>query len=101
MASPKTLWQVASAAQIVVVQRGQIVMDQRIGVQHFQRRPEFFDSRGKRSRDHASGFHAKDRTQSFASGKNAVPHRFVNRDRRLGFRGSSRSSAASVSAWPC
>ena len=43
------------AAQVVIVERGQVVMDQRVGVQHLQRRAQFFDFRRQRSRDHAAG----------------------------------------------
>ena len=70
-------------AQIIVVERGQIVMNQRIGVQHFERRAQFLNARGKRSRDHASGFHAKDRPQPLAAREHAVPHRLVDRNRAL------------------
>ena len=49
MASPNTLWQVGTPApQVVVVQRGKIVVNQRIGVNQFQRRRP----RLQRLRDH-------------------------------------------------
>ena len=72
-------------AQIIVVQRGQIVMDQGIGVQHFDGCAQLFHPLRKLpgAGDHSGGFHAQHRPQPLASGKNAVPHRPVDRDRRL------------------
>ena len=64
-------------AQIIVVQRGQIIMDQGIGVQHFDRRAQLFHPGRKLTgaRDHSCRLHAQHRTQPLAPGKNAVPHR--------------------------
>ena len=72
-------------AQIIVVQRGQIIMDQGIGVQHFDRCAQLFHPRRKLTGagDHSCGFHAQHRPQPLAAGKNAVPHGPMNRDRRL------------------
>ncbi len=70
-------------AQIVIVERGQIVVDQRIGVQHFERRAELFNSRRKGTGDHAPGFHAENGTQPLAAGEHTVPHRLVDRNRML------------------
>ena len=79
MASPNTLWQVGRPRrEIVIVQSGKIIMDQGVGVQHLERGAQFFDSLRKRTRNHASGFHAKNRTQPFAAGKNTVPHRLMD-----------------------
>ena len=74
-----------AAAQIIVIQRRQIIMNQGIGVQHFDRRAQLFHSFGKLSGvcDHSRRFHAQHRPEPLASGKNAVPHSAVNRDRRL------------------
>ena len=48
-----------AAAQIVIIQRGEIVVDQRIGVQHLQRRAEFFNLLRQRTFDHAASLHAQ------------------------------------------
>ena len=64
--------------QIIVIKRRQIVVDQRIGMQHLQRRTQLFDSRGQRTRNHACRFQTQDRTQPLAAGKDAVPHGAVN-----------------------
>ena len=71
-----------AAAQRVVVHRGQVVVDERIGMDHLDRaggRQREIDSRrsghgvGRRKRE--------DRPQTFAAGEHAVPHR-VGDDRR-------------------
>ena len=67
-----------AAAQIVVVERGQIVVDERIGVQHLQRGSKFFDSRGKGTRDHAASFHTKNGAQTFSPGEHAMTHCLMN-----------------------
>ena len=67
-----------ATAQIVVVECRQIVVDQRIGVQHFQRRAQVFDSHGKGTGDHAARFHAKNGAQPLSPGKYAVAHGFMN-----------------------
>ena len=74
-----------AAPQIIVIQGGQIIMNQGIGVQHFDRRAQLFHPLDRLigTRDHSCRFHAQYRPQPLASGKNTVPHRPVNRDRRL------------------
>jgi hypothetical protein len=81
----------ASAAQVVVIERGQIVVDQGICVKHFERGADSLDASGERAGrrcrcDHASRFHAQDRTQAFAPGKHAVAHGLMDRRRMLGSR---------------
>ena len=75
-----------AAAQVIVIQRGQIVMDQRVGMQHFQRGAQLFNPVGKKTRNHASGLHTKYGTEPLAAGEHAVTHRSVDRDRMLGSR---------------
>src|SRR5271157_4187694 len=72
------------AAQVVVVERGQVVVDERVGVQHLQRRAQLLDAERDAALDHLRGFHAQDGPQALASGKDAVSHRGVNRRRILG-----------------
>ena len=69
-----------AAAQVVVVERGQVVVDERVGVQHLQRRAEVGDAGGQLAvaGDHARGFHAEDRAQAFAAGEDAVAHGAVD-----------------------
>ena len=74
----------SAAAQVIVIERRQVVMNERIGVQHFQRCAEFFDSFGERAGDHASGFHAENGAQALASGEDAVAHGFVDGAGMLG-----------------
>ena len=73
----------APTPQVVVVERRQVIVDQRISVQHLQRRAQLFDSGGPLGCDHAPSLHAKHRTQAFASGKHTVPHGLVNGNRFL------------------
>ena len=76
-----------AAAQVVVVQRGQIVVDQRVGVQHLQRGAERVDACGQLagSRDHSRGLHAKNGAQPLSAGEDAVAHGAMDGDRqRLG-----------------
>ena len=74
------------AAQVVVIQGRQIIMDQRIGMQHFEGGTQIFDSRGKGAGDHPACLHAQDRPQAFTARKYAMAHGLVNRDRMLGYR---------------
>ena len=97
-----------SAAQIVVVKRGQIVVDQGIGVEHFERGADLLDAGGQRSSrgvaglcpaetgqspvttqcrsDHAPRFHAEDWPQALSAGKHAVPHGLMDGSWMLGGR---------------
>src|SRR5947199_389404 len=76
----------ATAAQIVVVQSGKIVVDQRIGMQHFKRGAEIINSGRNRTGNHAACLDAQNRAQPLAAGEYAVPHGFVNGTRMLRLR---------------
>src|SRR5439155_4095985 len=58
-----------STAQIVIIERREIVVDQRIRVQHLQSGAQFFDSGGQVATDDSAGLHAQDWTDSLAPGK--------------------------------
>ena len=68
----------AAAAQVIVVEGRQVVVDERVGMQHFQRGAQVLDAGRNATGDNASGFHAEDGAQAFASGKYAVAHRLMN-----------------------
>ena len=68
----------AAAAQVVVVERRQIVMHQRVGVQHLDGRAQFVDAVRQSAAHHPRRLHAQDGTQSLASGKDTVAHRLVD-----------------------
>ena len=79
IASPNTLWFVGFAApQIVIVQRRQIVVDQRIRVDEFQRAADL-DRSLRILREHSRRFEAQNRPNPLAARKYAVPHRAMNR----------------------
>ena len=69
-----------AAAQVVVVQRGQIVVDQRVGVQHLDGGAEVLDALGQfaGAGDHPRGLHAQDGLQALAAGEDAVAHGTVD-----------------------
>ena len=72
-----------SPAEVVVVERGKIVMNQRVGVDYFQRACRIFQAVhriGNRTR----GAHAQHGPNSLASSKQAVPHSPVDTLGRLG-----------------
>ena len=100
-----------AAAQVIVIERGQIIVNQRIGVEHFEGGAETFDTGGKGSdvgeglggiagtarhrrgarcarqrysRDHAARFHAENGAQAFAAGEHAVAHGLMNGRGMLG-----------------
>ncbi len=82
-----------AAAIVVVVERGKIVVDQRIGVDHFERTGGFEDARQfyRFAPDRSRGrFEAEQRTDALASGEEAVAHRPMD---RLGRRGLRRGEA--------
>jgi len=62
------------AAQVIVVEGGKVVMDEGVGVQHLQRRRQFFHTIRIRSYNQPRGFKAEDGPQALAAGKHAVPH---------------------------
>ena len=70
-----------AAAEIVVIERRQIVVDQLVGMEHLERRGKVFDAGGRprRSGDHGRGLDAQHGTKTFASSEDAVPHGLVDR----------------------
>jgi len=75
-----------ASAEIVIVERRQIVVDQGIRVKHLQRCAEFVHAIGKRSGDQPRRFHAQDRAQTLPARKNTVPHGAMNDRGVLSFR---------------
>src|SRR5579872_2219419 len=67
-----------SATQIIIVQGGKVVVDERVGMQHLERCAQIFNSRWKRSGHHPASFQTENGPQSFAAGENTVPHGLVN-----------------------
>ena len=74
------------AAKVVVIEGRKIVMDEGIGVHHFQS-ARGRQGRAKRAADGAGGFQTKDRPDTFAASKQAVAHRAMNRGRLCIFAG--------------
>jgi hypothetical protein len=75
-----------AASQIVVIQRGQVVVDERVGVDHLERGAEFRSARGQCAGDHTGGFDAENGAQPFATREGRVAHRPVDGVRRRGGR---------------
>jgi hypothetical protein len=71
------------APQVVVVERGKIIVNQRVGVQHLERRAQFLDSVWATIRPPCARLHAEHRPQALAAGKHAVAHGLVNGDGML------------------
>jgi len=71
------------APQVVIVERGQIIVDERVGVQHFEGGAHVVNAIGQAAFNHAAGFATEDGAQALASGKHAVAHRLVDRSRVL------------------
>jgi len=69
-----------AAAQVVVIQGGQVVVDQRVGMDHLKRRSKLGSGVVQRvvSGHHSGRFDAEDWAQSLAAGERAVPHRAVD-----------------------
>ena len=94
VSSPKSLWQVGRpAAQVVVVHRRQVVVDERVGVHQLEGR------RGRAAAARAArrglgGRERQDRPDALAAGEQRVPHRL---DEALGARPSPRARAG---RWP-
>ena len=69
-----------AAAEVVVVEGGEVVVDEGVGVEHLEGCAEVgcacgdFVSAG----DHAGGFHAEDGAEAFAAGEDAVAHGAVD-----------------------
>src|SRR5207245_1296616 len=74
-----------TAARIVVVEGRQIVVNERIRMNEFERARRMQNGCHIRG-ENASRFQTQYRPDALASGKNAVAHRLMNRRRRLGFR---------------
>ena len=70
-----------AAAQIVVVQGRQIVMNQRIGVKHLQGCAQPGNSVGQRARDGDRCLHGQHRAKALSPGERGVTHGAVNRGR--------------------
>ena len=66
-----------AAAQIVVVERREIIVNQRIGVNEFEGTCRGDRCVGRIAK-HASGFDAHDRPKTLTARKHAIPHRFMN-----------------------
>ncbi len=69
-----------AAAQVVVVECGEVVVDEGVSVDHLEGRAEVGCAFGNFSGtcDHAGGFHAEDRAEAFAAGEDAVTHGAVD-----------------------
>ncbi len=69
-----------AAAEVVVVERGQVVVDERVGVEHLEGCAEVGCAFGDVSAagDHAGGFHAEDGAEALAAGEDAVAHGSVD-----------------------
>ena len=76
-----------AAAEVVVVERGEVVVDERVGVEHFDGGAEAGGAVGYVAGDHACGFHGEDGAQAFAAGEGGVAHRAVDAVRLRGGRG--------------
>ena len=67
-----------AAAQVVVVEGGQVVVDERVGVEHLEGRAEVSDSRRQRAGNGDGGLHGEHGTQALAAGEGGVAHGAVN-----------------------
>ena len=70
-----------AAAEVVVVEGGEVVVDEGVGVDHLDGCAEIGCSSSGGSLaagDHAGGFHAEDGAESLASREGAVAHRSVD-----------------------
>ena len=70
-----------ATAEVVVIERGKIVMDEGISVDKFDGASGIERRRNVGSED-ASGFETEDRANAFAAGEDGIAHGFVNRRRR-------------------
>ena len=76
-----------SAAQVVVIERGQVIVDERVGVQHLKGRAKLFHAQRNAAGNHARGLHAKDGPQALAAGEHAMPHGLMDGRGILRWRG--------------
>ena len=69
-----------AAAEVVVVERGQVVVDEGVGVEHLERGAEVGCACGNLAGagDHAGGLHAEDGAEALAAGEGAVAHGAVD-----------------------
>ena len=67
-----------AAAKIVVVERGQVIVDEGVGVEHLQRGSELGCSGRYVAGDHAGGFKCQDRPETLAAGEGGVAHGAMN-----------------------
>ncbi len=69
-----------AAAEVVVVEGGEVVVDEGVGVEHFEGCSEIGYAFGVSvgAGDHPGGFHAEDGAEAFASGEGAVAHGSVD-----------------------
>ena len=76
-----------AAPQVVVIERGQIIVDQRIGMDQLQRGGGGFNS-GGRIGDRLRGRYTEDGPDALSAREEAIAHRFMNGFGRRGFRGN-------------
>ena len=87
VASSNSLWQVgAAAAQIAVVHRRQIVVDERIGMHHLDRRRDLQRAASRHPEKLSAGQH-QERAQPLARRQRRIAHRVINP--RLEVRGTT------------
>jgi len=67
-----------AAAEVIVVESGEVVVDEGVGVRHLDGRAQLIGSGGDGSGDHAGGFHAEDGTEALAAGEGGVAHGAVD-----------------------
>ena len=69
-----------AAAEVVVVEGGEVVVDEGVGVEHLEGCAEVGCAFGDVgcAADHAGGFHAEDGAEAFAAGEGAVAHGAVD-----------------------
>jgi len=79
-----------AAAQVVVIEGGQIVVDERVGVQHFEGCAQLFNSCGDGSGDGDGGLDGKHWPETLAASEDRVTHRAVNGGRDGLDRGDQR-----------
>src|SRR5882762_909497 len=73
-----------AAAKIVVVQGGQVIVNQRIGVNHFDGAGRM-QRGGNIGREYPGGLNAKDRANALAAGKNTIAHGLMNGSESSGY----------------
>jgi hypothetical protein len=69
-----------AAAKVVVVEGGEVVVDEGVGVEHLEGGAEVGRAFGdaEAAGDHAGSLHAKDGAEAFAAGEDAVAHGAVD-----------------------